>query len=218
MARSGLILGSAAASRAWVALTSSACTRGAMAAGRMPGSSGFGGAAAPLYARFAMCWVMSLVAIALIYCVIGVMSGDIAALLQAGMQEAGTAETPELSANQTASLFGLIFLAYIGIAVLWTTYVALEMNMFARYTSFDNAQFNFNATALSLIGLWFGNLLIMIFTFSIGQPYVMQRMVRYLCNRLTVEGTVDVAAIQQSTAAIDKRGEGLVEAFDIDAF
>ena len=51
-----------------------------------------------------------------------------------------------------------------------------------------------------------------------GQPYVVQRLMRYMCNRLSVDGTVDVASIQQSTAAIDKRGEGLVEAFDIDAF
>jgi len=47
-------------------------------------------------------------------------------------------------------------------------------------------------------------------------PYTVQRIFRYMCDRLEVDGWVDVAAIQQSTARIDKRGEGLLDAFDLD--
>ncbi len=42
-----------------------------------------------------------------------------------------------------------------------------------------------------------------------------QRLVRYLCERIKVEGTVDVAHIAQSQAPLDKMGEGLADAFDV---
>ena len=86
------------------------------------------------------------------------------------------------------------------------------------YTKFDGAQFKLSATAASLVTLWLGNVLILLFTFGIGQPYIVQRMARYMANRLSVVGTIDITAIQQSTATLDKRGEGLLDAFDVDGF
>jgi uncharacterized membrane protein YjgN (DUF898 family) len=56
---------------------------------------------------------------------------------------------------------------------------------------------------------------IWLLTLGIASPFVQQRLVRFLCDRLSVEGTVDIDKIKQSTAAIDKRGEGLADAFDV---
>jgi len=103
-------------------------------------------------------------------------------------------------------------------AVIWASYSVRELNVFTSYTHFDRADFKLAATTASFIGLWIGNILIIVLTIGIGQPYVLQRTVRYFCDRLTVEGTVDLAAIRQSRAPIDRRGEGLVDAFDIDGF
>jgi uncharacterized membrane protein YjgN (DUF898 family) len=178
----------------------------------------FSGRAGPLYARYAICWILTPIIIAVCMGIIALLFSDLWDTFKdmAAKAESGEPETPGL--GLIGAFYGGMFILYIGIAVLWTTYTAREMMLFAEYTTFDNARFRFDVTVTSLIGLWFGNLLIMIFTLGIGQPYVVQRLMRYMCDRLSVDGTVDVAAIQQSTAAIDKRGEGLVEAFDIDAF
>ena len=41
---------------------------------------------------------------------------------------------------------------------------------------------------------------------------------RYFIQRLSADGTIDLARIAQSEAALDRRGEGLAQAFDVDAF
>ena len=41
---------------------------------------------------------------------------------------------------------------------------------------------------------------------------------RYFVERLSVNGAIDFASIQQSKAELDKRGEGLIDALDLDAF
>jgi uncharacterized membrane protein YjgN (DUF898 family) len=78
-----------------------------------------------------------------------------------------------------------------------------------------NATFKLDATAGSLISLVIVNLLILVFTLGIGRPFIQQRLIRYMCDRLSVVGTIDVDHITQSMAKMDKVGEGLADAFDI---
>jgi uncharacterized membrane protein YjgN (DUF898 family) len=91
------------------------------------------------------------------------------------------------------------------------------MVKFASYTYFDNATFRFNATGPSLIGLWLVNLLILIFSLGIAAPFTVQRTVKYFIDRLEVDGWVDIGRIEQSRAPVSSHGEGLLDAFDIDA-
>ena len=99
--------------------------------------------------------------------------------------------------------------------MLWAIYTAKELATFASYTTAGNATFKLNATAGSLISLVIVNMLILIFTLGIGRPFIQQRLVRYMCDRLQVIGTVDVDGIIQSSAALSKTGEGLADAFDV---
>lgn len=115
-------------------------------------------------------------------------------------------------------LFLGIFLIYLFSGMVWTIYTCREMKLFWSYTSFDNARFRMDATTGSLISLWLGNILIFVLTIGIGTPFIAQRSARYLCDRLTIDGTVNTERIIQSQAKLDKRGEGLAEAFDIDIF
>lgn len=110
------------------------------------------------------------------------------------------------------------FLVYVVYLAAWSIYQAKEYRTFAAYTSFGRAKFKLNARAPSLLGLWVGNLLIIVLTIGIFWPFVLQRNIRYLCNRLTVEGGVPLASIKQSQQPLLKRGEGLAQAFDIDVF
>ena len=175
----------------------------------------FDGRAGPLYKRFAILWVLMLVAML----VIGVLSALPGLNIGSAVSDAET----QISAETLgiAALLGvLVFLPLLALltAIFWAIYVSTELNYFARCTAFENSAFSMNATTWSLIGLAIGNFLILVFTLGIAAPFVQQRLIRYLCDRTTINGTIDVAAIQQSQAEMDKRGEGLAEAFDVDAF
>ena len=63
-----------------------------------------------------------------------------------------------------------------------------------------------------------GNFLLWVLTLGIAAPFIQQRLVRYLCDRLSVEGTVNVDAILQSRAPLATTGEGLADAFDVGGF
>ncbi len=113
----------------------------------------------------------------------------------------------------------VVYLLYVAIrSTIWSFYTARELNIFAKYTRFSAATFEFNATAWSLITLWLGNIALIIFTLGIAQPFVEQRIMRYFVERLSVNGAIDFTSIQQSRAQLDKRGEGLIDALDLDAF
>jgi uncharacterized membrane protein YjgN (DUF898 family) len=191
--------------------------------GNMPFN--FSGRSGPLYTRYAVCWfgtmlaylVIAGFAIALIYS--GAFDG-----LQKAFDAIGS-ETASSSGSEAALVFAIfaavivLYLLYVTIrSTIWSFYTARELNVFAQYTRFSGASFEFNATAWSLITLWLGNMALIIFTLGIAQPFVEQRIMRYFVERLSVNGAIDFASIQQSKAELDKRGEGLIDALDLDAF
>jgi uncharacterized membrane protein YjgN (DUF898 family) len=179
----------------------------------------FSGSAAPLYRKFALCWFLTvLVVVPVVGIGAWVALADNLQGVLAGMFDPADGPSEEQIAGLVLGIFGALILYALLSAILWASYIVREMNVFAGYTSYGNATFSLGATTPSLIWLWIGNLLLVTLTLGIAQPYAVQRTFRYFCRRLTVNGTVDMAAIRQSRAALDKRGEGLVDAFDIDAF
>ena len=185
----------------------------------------FSGLAGPLYARYAICWFGTLMAVMLIVglAISMFVSGSFAELEAILRQFAEASETTDqASAYSVLAIIGSMaaaYLLYVTIrSVIWSFYTALELNLFARYTRFSGAGFEFNATAWSLILLWLGNLVLLIVTLGVAQPFVEQRIMRYFAERLQVVGLIDFASVRQSQAAPDKRGEGLIDALDLDAF
>ena len=49
-------------------------------------------------------------------------------------------------------------------------------------------------------------------------PIAEARSIRYIVDRLSLEGPVEWQTIAQNPDALLKRGEGLAEAFNVDAF
>ena len=182
----------------------------------------FKGRAGPLYPTYALCWFLSLVAIVVFIFLFG---AEVAALfgpeVQKVFDEIGKPDsqpTPEQmwTAGTVVSVLAVSFIVmFLAIPMLWAFYSAKELATFARYTSAGNATFRLNATASSLIWLVVVNLLILIFTLGIGRPFMQQRLIRYMCDRMEVIGNIDVGRIAQSQAAIDRTGEGLADAFDL---
>lgn len=178
----------------------------------------FSGRSGPLYVRYAVCWFGT----ALAYlAVVGLAISLYAAGAFEGLKTLFPESSGEDAINALAIFAGLViaYLVYVSLrSTIWAFYTARELNIFAQYTRFSGAGFEFNATAWSLITLWLGNMALIILTLGIAQPFVEQRVMRYFVERLRVNGSVDFAAIQQSKAELDRRGEGLIDALDLDAF
>lgn len=185
----------------------------------------FRGRAGPLYLQYAICWFL------MAGIVLAIVIGGVSLVFSGALdQYAGLLDTLFDSENRSAEATGLVvftliaglivlFLAYqIISSIVWALYTAREMNLFAQYTTFPGVRFDFNATGWSLVTLWLGNLALIILTLGIAQPFVEQRVMRYFCDRLSVDGLVDFSAIRQSQAQLDKRGEGLIDALDLEAF
>ena len=180
-------------------------------------SFGFSGSAGPLYSRYAFCWFATPFVLILFgaagYLMTGIDVGE--------LREIFSTENPDVpdGFGGLAVVGVLLILAVVaGYGILWTFYTAREMALFAQYTRFDSATFTLDVTVSSLVMLWLGNMLILLLTIGIGQPFIVQRIARYMVNRLSIDGAVDVTRIQQSTARVDKHGEGLLDAFDVDGF
>ena len=189
---------------------------GDMRFGNMPFR--FRGTAGPLYGRYAICWFATLV----VFIVVGAVAVALFVGLFGDWLKSGdlltAMPTPEFILAVVAFAGAALLLFLVCQWLLWSIYVAREMNVFASYTSLDKARFKFDATAGSLVSLWVGNLLLVILTLGIATPFAQQRLVRYLCTRMTVEGTVNIASILQSREQLGRTGEGLADAFDIGGF
>ena len=181
----------------------------------------FRGRAGPLYPTYALCWFLTIVAVALliagaVFGMIWLTEGVLSSLKDIFESPEGQDEDKKMIVG--LAVIGMFVVGYLLVVpMLWAFYSAKEMQLFANYTKAGNATFAFNATAGSLIRLIFGNVLLFIFTLGIARPFMQQRVVRYFCDRVTVNGTIDVDAISQSMHKYDKSGEGLADAFDLSA-
>ena len=174
---------------------------------------GFRGSAGPLYPAYALSW-FGVVLLAVV--LVGVAAGFYWFMYMSGIF-LNTFDSSAWTAFAVIIAAGALLIYVIYLAA-WSIYQAKEYRAFAAYTSFARAKFKLDAGAPSLFGLWIGNLLIIVFTIGIFWPFVLQRNIRYFCDRLTVEGGVPLASIKQSKEPMLKRGEGLAEAFDIGGF
>ncbi len=178
----------------------------------------FRGKAGKLYPTYAACWFLSLLAIV---AGIGIGSWLITDYGGSFFKDLVGASGPDINADSINawSIVGtllLLFLAYmLIIPMLWAIYTAKELRTFADFTRFDGSQFKLNATAGSVIWLTIVNLIILVLTLTIGQPYVQRRLVQFFIDRLELVGAIDVDRIRQSQVPLESRGEGLADAFDV---
>ncbi len=181
----------------------------------------FKGQSSKLYPTYAICWFLSVIAL---------IAGGIAISQWVGEQlwPAMKVFYDPTVAQESAvyEAFGklmiaasTVFLVYmIVIPMLWAVYSAKELRTFASFTRFDGSQFKLNVTAGSLIWLTIVNLIIILLTVGIGTPFVQRRLVKFVIDRLELEGAIDIDRIRQSQVPLESRGEGLADAFDVGGF
>jgi uncharacterized membrane protein YjgN (DUF898 family) len=174
----------------------------------------FRGRAGPLYGQYAICWFLSLVLIV----AVGAIAGALIASHGDALEELFRDAAPN-SVDRVLTILAVFFGAFLLLSliqgIVWSLYIAKELRVFAGYTTFGEARFRFDATAGSLVALALGNFLIYVLTLGFGMPFVQQRLVRYLCDRVCVDGAVNLDAIAQSHQPVDRAGEGLADAFDV---
>ena len=183
----------------------------------------FKGPAGPLYGPYAACWFLALATFAVIAGVISLLiyfvyGEQISAFFTEIFSPYSDGPKPDSDVVALAIFVGfLVFFVLWSIlqAIIWAFYTARELAFFASYTTLDKARFTLKATGGSLITLTLGNLFLVIFTLGIATPFAQQRLIRYLCDRLSAEGTVDIDSILQSPAPVGRTGEGLADAFDV---
>jgi uncharacterized membrane protein YjgN (DUF898 family) len=185
-----------------------------MAFGSMPFT--FEGGAKPLYARFIARWVGVLLLFVLtpvaIYFWIGV---DRVAAIGVGSQ---TGRPVPMSGREIGGIVAVLFLASILYSILTAWYKARELNYFASVTRYNGQPFRLGVTARGLIWIVLSNAPLTLFTLGIMRPVAQARTAKYIVDNMSLDGPIDFHAIAQSTAQRSKTGEGLAQAFDVDAF
>ncbi len=167
----------------------------------------------PLYASFAFLWFGTTVVVILAALAIhGVMLEEMANV----ETWAGGEFRP--SAAGLGKMIAVAALAYILYAIVSAWYRARQINHFAAHTHFDAATFASSVTGGGLMWIAVSNILIVILSLGLLGPIAQARSTRYLVERLRIEGPVRLEQISQSADHGPRRGEGLAQAFDVDAF
>ncbi|MCF6198628.1 MAG: DUF898 domain-containing protein [Hyphomicrobiaceae bacterium] len=173
----------------------------------------FDALAKPLYLPFAIAWFAMVIGI-----------GGIVYLIKGIGQKAAMAKALGVPVEAVMSPIegGLLVLGIIALPLLYAVVSAFSIsrksNYFARHTHIQNARFELKTTPMSLIWLVLGNFFYIVLTLGMLSPIAQRRLASYIVGRASIEGAIDFDAISQSQAKIAKTGEGLAEAFDIDAF
>ena len=168
---------------------------------------------APLYARFAVLWIAAIaIGAAAAIAAHGLFLADVAAF------------DPSLGrpfALRPATVGIMIALACCGLHRLLDRQrlVPRQADQSLRpHTHFDKASFKSRVTAGGLIWIGVTNILLVIFTLGLLIPVAQARAARYLVENLEIVGAVSLGEIAQGADPGIRRGEGLAQAFDVDAF
>jgi uncharacterized membrane protein YjgN (DUF898 family) len=123
-----------------------------------------------------------------------------------------TGNTKNLNTVNIVTL--LLFPFTLGFSRLW--YMAALQREYLRGLSLGQIRFRSTATAGNFLGLFLGNIFILIFTLYLGTPLVMQRNMRFFEKHIAIGG--DLASFNAMQAERGKAGdaEGLLDIMDVD--
>jgi uncharacterized membrane protein YjgN (DUF898 family) len=110
-------------------------------------------------------------------------------------------------------VIGLIAFS-IGAALIGCWYSALFVRHIIGNTKLETLPLRSTVTGRALLWLIVSNGLIVLFTLGIGMPIVLHRNMHFLARNLLISGELDVAALRQSTLAMPRTGEGMLQLLD----
>lgn len=174
----------------------------------------FEGRSGPLYRRFWLVWTS---AIGLYFAAFtGIFLVYLAPLVKVPRRP--DAQLPPPSTEQIVAILAIVLASLLIFAMIRAWYSSRMFNYFASETRYRDCRFRLATTVPSLIWLVATNYLMRLLSLGVLSPVAEARTMRYIIERLSVEGTADWPAVGQNPDALMARGEGLAEAFDVDAF
>ena len=180
----------------------------------------FVGSARPLYARFIARWigvvVLAMATVGALYAT-GVLP-KVWAMIQAQQLNLPPSRVPKFTTQEIIAAVGVLLLASFLYSIITAWYRAAQANIFAAATRFIGTPLKLGVSAGGLIWLFVTNYLLTTFTLGIMKPVAEARAAKYFVERFSFDGPLDLERIGQSQAALGKTGEGLAQAFDVDAF
>ncbi len=159
-----------------------------------------------LYGPFALAWFGG---------ILGYVVGFLVGIAVGAALGVDITNDPTPSTEFIIALYAGVF-AYAAVAIMLSlVYYAALYRRIASCLTLGGVRFRHNATALSLLWLFFGNLLILVLTLGLGLPFAQVRTMRYIFRRLEADGELDTSTINQNPDAGPPMGEGLADAFDL---
>ena len=115
------------------------------------------------------------------------------------------------------SIAALFVALTVATATFWLfyRYSAATYRLLVPAIRFGDVAFSAPVESWALFRLFFGNTLIVAFTFGLGFPWTITRVMNFMAQNLEIHGEPDFGKISQSTEEMPTYGEGLAEAFDI---
>ena len=170
----------------------------------------FTGCAGPLYRRF---WVVWLAAVVLLVGALAAVFSVIGFDMVRGMPR------PRLLTGAAMAQSGaIVFVALLAFTVIRAWYTTRVLNYFAEQTRFQDSAFTLQAGVGSFVWLTASNYLIRVLSLGFLSPIAEARSTRYIVDRLAIDGPIAWNQIGQNPDALLTSGEGLAEAFNVDAF
>jgi uncharacterized membrane protein YjgN (DUF898 family) len=170
----------------------------------------FGGRAGPLYKRYWLVWLSAIIlAVGALSAIIVVIGVD----LQHAMPR------PKRLTTATTAISGIIvFAAFLVFVMIRAWYTTRVLNYFASQTQFQGTAFTLVAGVGSFVWLTASNYLIRVLSLGFLSPVAEARSMRYIIDRLSIDGPIVWSQVGQNPDALLTSGEGLAEAFNVDAF
>jgi uncharacterized membrane protein YjgN (DUF898 family) len=159
-----------------------------------------------VYGAFALAWVGTFVLYLIFIGVVVAVAIGMASDMQAPPSE------PPLELMIGSYAAGLVM--GVLILILFAKFQAALLRSIVAGIVFDGARFTIAVRGRALAWLTISNLLLIVVTLGFGVPYVQARTARFLINRLSSEGTADLAGIRQTETG-PRTGEGLADAFGL---
>ncbi len=184
----------------------------------------FEGSSASLYGRFALLWFGSIALFVGMFGVIGALLGD-------KIDFADKFWYTTLTARDGWTIAGVVAATIFIWSILSSFYYARVYNQVARSTvlgkggagqdaatGFATHRFDLDVRGRDLIWLFVTNAAITYLTLYILKPVATARSMKYYTEHLRLVGPFDPGTLGQNPHLLDQSGEGLGQAFDLDAF
>ena len=166
--------------------------------------------ASGLYGYYALSWFGAAGVFVVAFGMIGALVGGLGLI-------AGNPEQmdPRMAIAMVAAVYGVLIPALFIAAFIGLPYQAAAYRRIVDNLRIDKLRFKLDVKSLPLFWLGFGNLLIVVFSLGILSPLAQARSWRFFVRRLSSEGAIDLAAIEQAASRGPSAGEGLADAMHI---